>query len=113
MAVLREACRFITVLLVLLLGSFRDVHLWLLKAVDTAGVFVQRCTPLATALLQFCLKIVGGFYILLARVWVDVRRGSPPPPPPPPPPRLRALRYPGAGMGGAGEQFWTGTPRPG
>ncbi|XP_037074265.1 uncharacterized protein LOC119095521 [Pollicipes pollicipes] len=89
----RDALRFVSVLFLLLVSCFKDAHVWLLKFVDAAGVFVQRSTPLATALLQFCLKVVGGFYILLARVWADLRHGSPPAPPPPPPPPP-ALRYP-------------------
>ncbi|KAF0313675.1 hypothetical protein FJT64_015811 [Amphibalanus amphitrite] len=117
-AMVREVFRFITVLLLLLVNCFKDVHLWLLRAVDTAGVFVQRCTPLATALLQFCLKIVGGFYILLARVWVDMRHGSPPPPPPPPgmpsAQPQRALMYQGGARGTPGSgPYWQGSPGPG
>jgi hypothetical protein len=73
-------------LLVLLLAAFtgliaggKQVANWSLKAIHELAFLVDRSTPFALGALNMLSKVVGGFYVLLAMIWRDVRKPKPPP----------------------------------
>ena len=78
-------------LLVLLLAAFtaliaggKQVANWSLKAIHELAFLVDRSTPFALGALNMLSKVVGGFYVLLAMIWRDVRKPTPPPTAAPP-----------------------------
>ncbi|XP_018008584.1 uncharacterized protein LOC108666259 [Hyalella azteca] len=55
------------------------VHLFLLFMRE-AGFLIDRATPAFQIVVGFVEKLIGGFFVLIAMVYKDVRRPNPPPP---------------------------------
>ena len=78
--------RFVIVLLITLVvglvALLRQSSTFLILFIREFGVFIHRATPFLQTIIAFFEKIVGGFYLLLAMVYKDVRKPAPPQPPP-------------------------------
>merc|ERR1719376_1123979 len=62
-----------------LVAGGKQVANWSLKAIHELAFLVDRSTPFALGALNILSKVVGGFYVLLAMIWRDVRKPKPPP----------------------------------
>lgn len=76
---------FLKFLLVLLLAAVtgllsgcKQLAGWSLTAIHELAFLVDRSTPFALGALNMVSKLVGGFYLLVAMIWKDVRKPRPP-----------------------------------
>jgi len=87
-------CKFLLVLILAALAGLwsgvKHVANFLLRVIHELAFLVDRSTPLALGALNILSKVVGGFYLLVAMVWKDVRTNKPEPRPQQPPVRSLA-----------------------
>ncbi|XP_047487024.1 uncharacterized protein LOC125037825 [Penaeus chinensis] len=85
---IREAVRFTVVLVITLVvglvAFLRESHHVVLRFIREAGIFFRNITPFLQSVMGFVEKLIGGFYLLIAMVYRDIRQPSGPPGPPPP-----------------------------
>lgn len=78
-------CKFLVVILLALLAGLwaglKHVANFVLRVIHELAFLVDRSTPLALGALNILSKVVGGFYLLIAMVWRDVRAKKPEAPP--------------------------------
>lgn len=80
-----ETLRFVSLLIVsLFAGSTQIVKymgIFAIKLIERTTWLVTALTPVMLALVDLCLKIIGGLYLLLAMVWRDSTGSKRPMPP--------------------------------
>jgi len=60
-----------------LLAGLKQLAGWSLTAIHELAFLVDRSTPFALGALNMLSKVVGGFYLLVAMIWRDVRKPRP------------------------------------
>lgn len=63
-----------------LLAGCKQMASWSLRVIHELAFLVDRSTPFALGALNILSKVMGGFYLLLAMIWRDVRNPRKPPP---------------------------------
>ncbi|CAL4124739.1 unnamed protein product, partial [Meganyctiphanes norvegica] len=96
---IKETIRFTIVLLVTIVVGLvhfgKEAWFFSVRFMHEAGVFMRNVTPFFQSLLRFVEKLIGGFYVLVAMVYRDIRHGPPPSSFPPNRPPAAYLSGPG------------------
>lgn len=79
---IKETIRFTIVLLVTIVVGLihfgKEAWFFSVRFIREAGIFFRNITPFLQSILRFVEKLIGGFYVLLAMVYHDIRYGPRP-----------------------------------